>query len=186
MWNSPIDFTYAFTGVDGWPMLLLTVLETDSLERQDLGGYGVVRLPCSPGEHTRFVPISRPRGSWWDSFTAFFVGGRPRYDHPFVLTTPHSRYGHETVSMGMAEIKISVAIQGMETPAMQHVSFDVDTSQAAQERASVCVACPKSSDSGGGGGSSGSGARRDDDDDAEDAEDRTENPDQQALLRKEQ
>ena len=174
MWNSPIDCTFACSSLDGWPQLLVTVMETDTLERQDLGGYGIVRLPTTPGEHYREIPISRPRGTWSEAFSAFFVGGRPRYDHPLVLATPNSRYGHETVSMGLVQLKISVAMQGMDTHETRHVRFDTAQGTAAQEAASVCLTCTRSSTSGGGkrGG--------DDEDDEEDTNDR------QSLLRKSQ
>lgn len=141
-WNSPIDLTFAFTSTTGWPTILLTVFETDVYDREDLGGYGVMRLPTTPGRHVRQVPITRPRGSWTDAATAFFVGGRPRYDHPQVLTTGDSRYGHATVSMGMVEIELTVLMQGFEDPALRHVSFDTDRSQAALESASLCQHCP--------------------------------------------
>lgn len=145
MWNTPLDFTFAFTSVSGWPSILLTVLETDSFERQDLGGYGVMRLPTTPGRHLRQIPVCRPKGSWGDAFTAFFVGGRPRYDHPAVLITGESRYGHETVSMGMIEIELQVLMQGFDEPQLKHVQFDTDRSKAAMENNSVCQTCPSSS-----------------------------------------
>lgn len=141
IWNSPFDLTFAFTSTDGWPQLLLTVFETDRYERQDLGGYGVMRLPTTPGRHIRQVPITRPRGTWGDAFTAYFVGGRPRYDHPNVLLTGDSRYGHDTVSMGLIEIEVSVILQGFDEAHLDHVTFDSDRSKAALEAASVCHGC---------------------------------------------
>jgi hypothetical protein len=97
------------------------------------GGYGVLRLLTSPGSHVRRVPISRPRGGWSDAVTAFFVGGRPRYDSPALALAlcVHSRYGHRAVSMGMVEVVVSVAVQGFHDADMGHVHFDVDRSPAA-------------------------------------------------------
>ena len=140
-WHSPIDFTYGFSGLDGWPMMLITVYETDIYDRQDLGGYGVFRLPTTPGVHIREIPISRPRGSWSESISAFFVGGRPKYHHPLVLTTGDSRYGHETISMGTIEIELTVILQGFDEAQLQHVTFDVDRSKKAIEEESVCQTC---------------------------------------------
>ena len=141
------------------------------------GGYGVLRLPTSPGTHVRQVPISRPRGGWSDAVTAFFVGGRPRYDSPAMALAlgVHSRYGHRTVSMGMVEVCISVAMQGFQDADMAHVRFDVDRSPAAIDAASVCAGCPPSSHGG-----------APNDDDADDDDDADERPaaDQQTLLRK--
>lgn len=143
-WNTPLDFTYAFTSVDGWPQLLVTVMETDIHERQQLAGYGVLRLPVQPGMHTRIVPVSRPRGSWTQRMTSFFVGGRARYDHPLVLLSSDSRFGHETESVGTIELQISVALQGFDQPNLRHVHFSTDRSKAAIEAASVCLGCPSS------------------------------------------
>lgn len=174
-WNTPIDLTFAFTATDGWPMLLLTVFETDAYERQDLGGYGVVRLPTTPGTHIRQIPISRPRGTWSDAATAFFVGGRPRYDHPGVLLTGESRYGHEMVSMGMAELEISVILQGFDEAQLDHVTFDTDRTKAALEATSVCLHCRPSKLHG--------QKQEDDDEEEEDEKKETQQP---LLSRKQQ
>jgi B9 domain-containing protein 2 len=176
-WHQPIDLTFAFSSVSGWPMLLLTVMETDAHDRQDLGGYGVLRLPMTPGEHVRQVHISRPYGTLGQHVTAYFVGGRPRYDHPVqALCTSDSRYGHRTVSMGVVEVRISVALQGLAGPDMAHVRLHNEQSQHALDQASVCSGCPPSG--------SKAGAEAGADDDAEDDEDRP--VDKQALLRKQQ
>jgi len=175
-WHQPLDFTFAFSSAAGWPILLLTVMETDAHDRQDLGGYGVLRLPMSPGEHVRHVTISRPYGTLGQHITAYFVGGRPRYEHPVAaLCTTDSRYGHRTVSMGVVEVRLSVALQGMASPEMAHVRFHTDRSQQALEQESVCAGCPPSERKATAG---------DDDEDADDEDDKP--ADRQALLRKEQ
>jgi hypothetical protein len=180
VWNSPLDVTFAFSGVDGWPLLLITVMETDAHDRQDLGGYGLVRLPTSPGSHIRRVPIVRPRGSWGDAVTSFFVGGRPRYrDAAAALCGTESRYGHRTVSMGMVELHINVAIQGFQGPEMNHVHFQAAEDPAAAH-SSVCAGCPPTI--------TAATIEAEEDAAAEEEEERSsrKGPDQQSLLRKEQ
>ena len=81
--------------------------------------------PNEPAE--REVAVSRPRGTTLESFTAFFLGGNPRYVHPEVVTKGgrsrssrvelssnprNSKFGHRTISTGLVHVQFTIATQG--------------------------------------------------------------------------
>jgi len=204
-WSSPIDVTFACSSLSGWPMLTIQVMETDWLDRQDLAGYGSVRLPCSPGLHSRCIPLHRPLpSSPWVEWTSFFVGGRPRYESSRGLTSVESRYGLRTESVGMVTIEIQVTIQGLDgavrvgssmgllaaqvpngsttgqplTSSVPHVQVALSAmDESEEEMRGVCIACPPSKTR---------GQERREASYGEDEDEDIEEEEQKTLLRKEQ
>jgi B9 domain-containing protein 2 len=75
----PFQVRFDTTSLSGWPRLLLEVYTVDDYGRVDVAGYGMTFVPSSPGERSKVVPMSRPRGSFWDGVSTYFVGGAPRY-----------------------------------------------------------------------------------------------------------
>lgn len=138
IWNQPIDVSFAAVGLQGWPKIVLEIYETDSNNCVDLVGYGTCTLPLSPGLHQREVVVSRPRGSWTDDFQSSFLGGYPRYMHPDVITLGDSRFGHETISTGVAHLSVHVATKNLE----DYVRLLPDSTQKGDTNTSVCHRCP--------------------------------------------
>ncbi|KAI8929801.1 B9 domain-containing protein [Entophlyctis helioformis] len=60
VWNFPVDIAFKSTNPFGWPQLLVTVYGLDALGRDVIRGYGTVRLPVSPGQHTLYMPMFVP------------------------------------------------------------------------------------------------------------------------------
>jgi hypothetical protein len=125
-WNEPIGCSFSTSHVSGWPSLLIQVYTVDSFDRVDLGGYGVVRLPLSPGLHQRRVVISRPRGSLLSYVASLFIGGYPRYTHPEVLYSSAPRFGHRTESVGAALLSLHVILKGFDEQTLPHVRMGED------------------------------------------------------------
>lgn len=59
--------TYAVSGLDGWPKLLLEVGFVDSFGRNDVAGYGFCFVPSAPGHHNIDVQIFRPTESLYQT-----------------------------------------------------------------------------------------------------------------------
>eukprot|EP01006_Ploeotia_vitrea_P026784 TRINITY_DN59729_c2_g1_i1.p2 TRINITY_DN59729_c2_g1~~TRINITY_DN59729_c2_g1_i1.p2 ORF type:complete len:167 (-),score=80.75 TRINITY_DN59729_c2_g1_i1:58-558(-) len=62
-WNYPIDITFRSTNVHGWPQLVISCYGINMLGKDVIRGYGAVHLPTTPGRHTRYIRLYRPRSS---------------------------------------------------------------------------------------------------------------------------
>jgi B9 domain-containing protein 2 len=77
-------------------------------------GYGVVRIPLSPGVHTLEVPTWRPLGNAGQEAAAWFLGGYPHLTDPSLLTEPQERHRIGTVSSALVEVECQVLVKGFE------------------------------------------------------------------------
>ncbi|KAL1515672.1 hypothetical protein AB1Y20_002289 [Prymnesium parvum] len=78
VFQHPIDAVFQGEELRGWPRLEVELRFLDSHGRSDLVGYGVVHVPTIPGHHVLRCPVWRPRGSFFDRLSAFFLGGYPQ------------------------------------------------------------------------------------------------------------
>lgn len=114
VWNEPIGASFACSTLQGWPKLLLQVHQADIHGRIDLAGYGLCTIPTAPGKHKREIAVWRPRGTEDEHFSAWLLGGNPRYVDPSVVLSTASRFGHATVSRGVVEVEINVVLKGFD------------------------------------------------------------------------
>jgi B9 domain-containing protein 2 len=90
IWQHPVDACFesraGATEADCvWPHVEVEVRWRDSFDRSDLVGYTVVQVPSRPGAHELSSRVWRPRGSAFERFSAFFVGGRPHLKEDKVI-----------------------------------------------------------------------------------------------------
>lgn len=85
----------------GWPRVLLSVWALDEDGRQELQGYGVTHVPCTPGSYEVTVPTWRPAGTPSQEMQAAFVGGVPHLKSTAVLYSDQQhRKNFASVSSG--------------------------------------------------------------------------------------
>jgi B9 domain-containing protein 2 len=154
-WNEPLDLSFACTSLMGWPKLSIQVYQSDFWGRIDLGeiqrvlvfacslltapaaGYAWCHVPTTAGKHVVELVVSRPRGSWWDDVSAYFLGGTPRYEKPQVVLGGESRFGHRTVSTGLVEVEMNVVFKGFQRNIKTAAEPEDDNS-------TLCDGCPPS------------------------------------------
>ena len=125
MFSQAIDVSFAVSGMDGWPKLLLEVGFVDEFERMDLAGYGMCFIPSQPGEHIVDVQIFRPAPTLAQSVSCFFLGGYPRYVDPSVILAGAPRYEHYTNSVGSIQANFEILCKGFGDVGV-HLSSDPD------------------------------------------------------------
>jgi len=77
-------------------------------------GYGIVRVPPSPGVHALEVGTWRPLGTPAQEASAYFVGGTPHLADPGVVADGASRSGLATVSSVVVAVEVQVLAAGWE------------------------------------------------------------------------
>lgn len=134
VWQHPIDSMFECDGAaaqGGWPRLELEVRWRDSFDRSDLAGYGVIAVPSALGNHQLQCQLWRPRASLGESFTQFFLGGRPQ------LKTNSLVYGiTEETENGITQLARATGDHRLVTdPAgMVHVSLAVSVRRREKNR----------------------------------------------------
>ena len=111
IWNEPIDVTYSANNCAGWPQICIEIVKVDFHKRTDIIGYGCAYLPSQPGEHNITINCFRPKGSSFEEWQAYFLGGYPMYENPKILQSGDSRFGHMTVSTGEVHMNIFVVLK---------------------------------------------------------------------------
>lgn len=114
-WSHPIDAYYACTSVVGWPLLYVSVWERDSVGRNEIAGYGCVRVPSVPGTHLLEVMTWRPQGTVLQEVAAWFRGGYPQLTDSSLVTAPErGRHFLGTTTAGSVVVEVSVTQKGFE------------------------------------------------------------------------
>lgn len=89
VFQQPMEVCFEATGSDPsaheWPRIELELRWRDAYDRSDLAGYAVVHVPSAPGDHSISCRVWRPRGSFIDRLSAFFVGGYPHLKDPALV-----------------------------------------------------------------------------------------------------
>ena len=136
VWNFPLDVSFKATNAFGWPRLVLSSFNVDSLGRDVVCGYGSVHLPTTPGRHVRYVrmftPLSSSKLQEWVSwalgrppqfFEADFVArdeGREGEARRRCRRSPRARLAHAPLpvtrvrSTGVVKLVLNVTTRGME------------------------------------------------------------------------
>ena len=108
----PIDVTYSASGLIGWPKLRLEVWVQDEFGRNQLGGYGMVHIPTTPGMHSIDVVTWRPEGSLLDTISTAFIGGNPMLVNPDIVVRSDDRMELNTVSCGTVHLDLQILLNG--------------------------------------------------------------------------
>ena len=110
VFQQPVSVCLETNGSDptekDWPRIELEVRWIDGHGRGDLGGYGCVHIPMSPGTHELSCHVWRPRGTALDRFAAFFVGGNPQ------LQNTELRFGVKEEAEGVSGGSITRLVRG--------------------------------------------------------------------------
>eukprot|EP00640_Fibrocapsa_japonica_P006611 CAMPEP_0113946460 /NCGR_PEP_ID=MMETSP1339-20121228/57627_1 /TAXON_ID=94617 /ORGANISM="Fibrocapsa japonica" /LENGTH=184 /DNA_ID=CAMNT_0000952547 /DNA_START=103 /DNA_END=657 /DNA_ORIENTATION=- /assembly_acc=CAM_ASM_000762 len=115
VWNHPLDLHYATSSVQGWPKLVVEVWHLDSLNRQEIAGYGVCHIPTAPGEHGPLRVVTwRPYYSPSGRMAAFFLGGYPQLKDSEILAASFNRSKMQTESMGIVSVSFQIVTHGFE------------------------------------------------------------------------
>lgn len=71
-------------------------------------------VPTSPGIHDIEIATWRPRGSFFEELTAFFLGGAPRLLNESIVTSSNDRRLLRTVSSGTVHLRLAVILKDHE------------------------------------------------------------------------
>lgn len=104
VWAHPLDVWYSVSTLEDWPQLLVSVWQQDDLDRHEIAGYGVARLPTCPGVHFLDIVTWRPEGTRMQEIAAWFRGGLPQLTDTSVVTGADQRYLLRTVSTGTVQV----------------------------------------------------------------------------------
>lgn len=110
-WSHPVDVHFASKGIQGWPKFYFQVWSLDSYGRSDLGGYGFIHVPSSPGFHQLECPTWRPEGSRWEEFNKTFLGGSLLVRNEQAVYSGQDRYSLQTVSAGTVRLDVHVVLR---------------------------------------------------------------------------
>jgi B9 domain-containing protein 2 len=115
-WGHPLDVHYACSALTGWPQLVVTLWAQDNFSRNEIVGYGVARVPTSPGAHALEVATWRPLGSASQELSAFFLGGVPHLSDPgHMLLEAGARHVLGTVTSALVQVELQVLVRGFES-----------------------------------------------------------------------
>ncbi|KAM9168549.1 LOW QUALITY PROTEIN: B9 domain-containing protein 2 [Mergus octosetaceus] len=117
-WCHPIDVHYATKGLQGWPKLHLEVWHQDSLGRSELLGYGFCHVPSTPGCHSLTCVTWRPRGTWWERLSRFWLGGGPQLLAPDPAYAA-DRFRLRTEAAGTVRVELGVILRHFERYGVQ-------------------------------------------------------------------
>lgn len=110
----PVEAHFSCASLVAWPQMIITVWAQDDLGRNDVAGYGVVRVPPSPGVHVLEVVTWRPEGSLLQEIGAMFRGGLPQLTDVTVMTDTQRRYMLSTASTGTVLLELNVMLRGFD------------------------------------------------------------------------
>eukprot|EP00727_Mastigamoeba_balamuthi_P007410 m51a1_g329 putative b9 domain-containing protein 2-like (175) ;mRNA; r:466319-466965 len=111
LWCHPLDVHYRTTTLAGWPRLRVQVWHHDEFGRNEICGYGFCHLPTSPGLHRVEAMCWRPRGTFFEELSAFFLGGAPRLLSDSIVTSAQDRLLLNTVPTGTVRATLGVILK---------------------------------------------------------------------------
>eukprot|EP00793_Prasinoderma_coloniale_P006556 PRCOL_00001386-RA len=116
VWNFPLDVTYKSTNAFGWPQLVVSVFEVDSLGRDVIKGYGCVHLPAAAGRYERTIHLYRPlSASALQQFTSWLAGTPAEFTDIKFPARGDGREVTRVKSTGTAKVTLNVLTKDMAT-----------------------------------------------------------------------
>jgi len=111
VWEHPLDVHYSSATLTGWPQLLLTLWRQDAAGRNEVCGYGGVRVPPCPGLHLLEVACWRPEGSALQELCASFLGGGlPHLTDTTMVAYPEAGRRHAIVTETAAVVSVELNV----------------------------------------------------------------------------
>jgi B9 domain-containing protein 2 len=111
VFEHPIDAHYACKSLTGWPKLFVEVRSVDSHQRHTLAGYGVLSVPCAPGQYELEAVVWRPEGSAYQQIVSYFIGANPELQYKDLLFSGNDRFGLQTISTGVVLVRLGVVVK---------------------------------------------------------------------------
>ena len=108
VFEHPINVHYSCKSVTGWPRIYVEVWGVDEYGRHTIYGYGVVSVPCSPGNYNLEIPMWRPEGTTFQKFASLFLGANPELSYTNVVLSANDRFGMQCVSTGSVQVRLGV------------------------------------------------------------------------------
>lgn len=111
VWEQPVDVHFSASTLTGWPQLAVTVWAQTELQQNEIIGYGVVRVPVAPGEHTLEIATWRPEGSFLQELRASFLGaGVPSLTDTTMVFDPAAGSRHAIASVTSATVTVELQV----------------------------------------------------------------------------
>lgn len=114
VWNFPLDITFKSTSPFGWPQLVISCYGPDVFGTDVVRGYGAVRVPVTPGCHTRQVNMFVPESSsTLQKFSSWFFGRRPEFVDPKLVAQGEGREVTRVRSQGKIRVRFNIVSRDM-------------------------------------------------------------------------
>jgi B9 domain-containing protein 2 len=111
IFEHPIDIQYACRSIVGWPKVAIEVWSVDEHGRHTIAGYGILSIPCTPGQYMLTIPTWRPIGTAKEQSYSHYLGINPELAHKNVLFSGNDRFGMRTYSTGTVNCRIGVLVK---------------------------------------------------------------------------
>eukprot|EP01138_Halocafeteria_seosinensis_P005511 gb/GECG01005633.1/.p1 GENE.gb/GECG01005633.1/~~gb/GECG01005633.1/.p1 ORF type:complete len:262 (+),score=22.77 gb/GECG01005633.1/:1-786(+) len=112
-WGHPLELTFSTTSMRGWPSLCVSVWTQDFFGRNEIGGYGCIRIPPQPGMHKLEIPTWVPDGTFKERLKRKLIGGGPQLlDSTTVLNPGGNKSALTTSSSGSVHVELNCLFRG--------------------------------------------------------------------------
>ncbi|PAV62017.1 hypothetical protein WR25_00584 [Diploscapter pachys] len=112
VFDLPYHLTFSSTNPFRWPQLVISCYGTDFLGHDVSQGYGCVRVPTTPGSHTREVACFTPEpSSMFQSVVGFLWGRRPEFVEPTIIASAEGRHVTRVNTNGKITINMDVILK---------------------------------------------------------------------------
>lgn len=109
--DHPLHLHLKCRSVKGWPKLILEVWSTDSDNRNNMVGYGMMTVPFKSGFETMEVTCFRPKGS---EFKSYFTGITSEIEDKSVIFSCEERFGFDVITTGVVIVQLDVILKDFE------------------------------------------------------------------------
>lgn len=142
VWEHPLDASFVGAAHNGWPRLELEVRTVDAHGRSEIAGYATQHLPSAPGTHSLRCCIWRPRGSFAERASTFFLGNPAQLKDTSVVygltsgghSLSRSNGRERLTSVSDGEVFVTLAITTRELPPRDEEVDPNDPTAAAAQR----------------------------------------------------
>jgi len=139
VWSQPFDASFVGTALDGWPRIEVEVRSVDAHGRSELAGYATHHVPAAPGTHSICCRLWRPRGSFVDRLSTYFLGAPPQLKDPTLVygspgadrSLSRSNGRDRITSVSEGEVYISLSVVTRELPPVEDAEEQADPNDPA-------------------------------------------------------
>ena len=108
VFEHPFDLQYACRSIVGWPKIQMEIWSVDQHGRHTIAGYGVISIPCAPGQYMLQMPLWRPVGDGKQQSYSKYMGINPELQHKNMLISGNDRFEMRTYSTGTVSFRVGV------------------------------------------------------------------------------